>query len=143
MPARKPLGPQDLMMKYSFFKNQLEQSVEELKNLELIKGDHLAAKNTLESMKALRTDNESLLPIGGNTFLITKVSDKDKVLVEVGSKVVMGRSVESALSRIESLLDELGKREKELVGNIQHSQSELEQIVPVLQSMERQASQKQ
>lgn len=132
-----PLNPQELMFKHSFFKGQIEQALEELRNLELVKGDHLTAKATLENMKELNSENESLVPIGANIFMAAKVDDKENVLVDIGSKVIIKKSISEALSRVDSLIDELTGRERELTSHIQASQMEIDKIMPQLQALEQ------
>ena len=137
----KPKGedkakPQDLMMRYSFFKSQLEEAIGELKKLELVKSEQLTTKTTLANMKDLENGNECIMPLGADVFLFSKLSDKQDVLVSLGSNVVMKKSVPDAISKIDSNIGELEAREKELTNNIQFAQSELEKITPQIQALQ-------
>jgi len=135
-PEQPKLNADELTLRYSFFKNQLEAALQELRNLELVKTDHMTAKATLMNMSKLDKETESMTPIGANTFLTTKIADNQHVLVDIGSKVVMKKTTSEAVSRLDSLVDELNTREKELTDNIQFSQKEMEKISYQLQVIE-------
>lgn len=131
---------QETILRHSFFKNQLDASVQELRNLEMIKADYATAKRTLDTMKDMSSENEGLIPIGANILLKSKVSDKDNVLVDIGSNVVIKKSVPEAIARVDSLWEDLNAREKELADNIQFSRAELDKVAPKMQELQRQAS---
>jgi len=125
--------PEELAIRYNFFKSQAEHDLQELQKLELVKNDHLVAKATLSSIQQVEKDNDLLLPIGGNVFVNGTLSDPENVLMEIGSGVAVRKSVPDAIAKLDSLLEELANREKELASNIKFYENEIQEMLPKIQ----------
>ena len=141
VPEKKPKAkdtPQEIALRYNFFKAQTEQDIQELRNLGLIKNDHLVAKATLENIKNIKEGNELLLPLGGNVFVNATISSVSDVFMDVGSNVILKKSAADAISKLTELLEELSKREKDLVSNIKFYENEMQDLMPKIQAIQQQ-----
>ena len=63
----------------------------------------------IESIKAIRQkpDSETLVPIGMGTFVHTKISSTEKIVLNIGAGVAMEKSYDSAVNYLEGKIKEI------------------------------------
>ena len=63
----------------------------------------------IESIKAIRQkpDSETLVPIGMGTFVHTKISSTEKIVLNIGAGVAMEKSYDSAINYLEAKIKEI------------------------------------
>ncbi|EGG41414.1 prefoldin, alpha subunit [Candidatus Nitrosarchaeum limnium SFB1] len=63
----------------------------------------------IESIKAIRqkSDSETLVPIGMGTFVHTKISSTEKIVLNIGAGVAMEKSYDSAINYLEAKIKEI------------------------------------
>ncbi|EPA05480.1 prefoldin subunit alpha [Candidatus Nitrosarchaeum limnium] len=63
----------------------------------------------IESIKAIRqkSDSETLVPIGMGTFVHTRISSTEKIVLNIGAGVAMEKSYDSAINYLEAKIKEI------------------------------------
>ncbi|MDD5022608.1 MAG: prefoldin subunit alpha [Candidatus ainarchaeum sp.] len=108
-----------------FYKQQLGAVKKEMERITLTMLDITNAVKTIDSMK--KTD--SLVPIGGNAFIETKLSS-ERVLVPIGGGYVLKMDREMAKTEME-------KRAESTKKVIEKLQNEYERMVNMINDLER------
>ena len=99
---------------------QAQQLLYQLQMLEGYVGDLAHRENTLvtvlqeaisatESLKELKTkpDASSLVPVGLGTFVKSKISSNDKVVLNIGAGVAVEKDTDSAINYLEARIKEI------------------------------------
>jgi prefoldin alpha subunit len=106
---------QDLL-RLKYFESQLQQVQQQITALEAATNELAMTIDTLNSIKEVNKDADSLMPIGSGAFVSGTLKKQDKVLIDVGSGVVVERTVDGAIETLE-------ERKKSIVENAQKFRS--------------------
>jgi len=90
--------------------------------------DYSKAKITLEHMNKTNKNEEILLPIGGNTFINASTKDPSKVLFDIGAGIVVEKTSEDAVKKIDQRIGDLQKTQERLSTVMQNLQNEVTQV---------------
>jgi prefoldin alpha subunit len=106
-----------------------EQTVEALQSrinmVNAVITDLTYAGMTLETLEKEKENSELLVPIGGNSYIKTKLQDPDKLIVGIGA----GVSVEKTLSESKEIVK---KRQEELDKTRMSLQQQFVQVVETI-----------
>ena len=86
-------------------------------------------KNAIDSLKELgnNKDANTLLPIGMGTFVKSKISSEDKIVLNIGAGVAMEKDKDSAINFLESRIKEIEVALQESIAQKQNIAAQLEQ----------------
>ena len=86
----------------------------------MIEQKRIESLAAIETMKSLAGDRDSpvLLPLGGGTMVRAKVSDPEKILVNIGSDVVIQRTNGEAVTFLQEKITEMEAMEKKVAATI-------------------------
>jgi prefoldin alpha subunit len=91
----------------------LEQTAETLQQrvsmINAAMTDLTYANMTLEDLEKEKEDAELLVPIGGSSYVKTKLANPDKVVVGLGAGVSVEKTLQEAKAIVKERLDELQK----------------------------------
>jgi prefoldin alpha subunit len=67
------------------------------------------AKAAIESIKSLsqKPDSDALIPVGMGTFVKTKISSKDKIILNIGAGISLEKDSKSAINYLEARIKEI------------------------------------
>ena len=67
------------------------------------------ATSAIESIKALKQkeNSDTLVPVGMGTYVQTKISSKDKIVLNIGAGVAMEKDADSAINYLEARIKEI------------------------------------
>ena len=67
------------------------------------------ATSAIESLKSLKQKetSETLVPVGMGTFVQTKISSSDKILLNIGAGIAMEKDTENAIDYLEARIKEI------------------------------------
>lgn len=68
-----------------------------------------AASSTLEGVKTQKPDADTLIPVGGGSFVRAKLADVLKIVMGVGAGVCIEKPIQDSISEIKSRLADLEK----------------------------------
>ncbi len=93
---------------------QLESMEQQLEFLSMTLRDHTRAKETMEGYQNLKENAETLIPIGGSSFLYAKVASPDKAMVGIGGDFTIETKISEAITKLEERIKEIDEAEKSL-----------------------------
>ncbi len=80
-----------------------------LVELELVANEYRRAVSTLEFLKGTEGEVNALISLGGGIYAYSDIKESKKVLVDVGSGVVVEKDVEGALEFLKKRLEEIDR----------------------------------
>ncbi|MEM4155217.1 MAG: prefoldin subunit alpha [Archaeoglobaceae archaeon] len=89
-----------------------------LVELELVANEYRRAISTLEFLKGSEKEVNALISFGGGIYAYSDIKECKKVLVDVGSGVVVEKDVESALAFVKKRLEEIEKSSAETTNTL-------------------------
>lgn len=107
------------------YKEQLNQLDIQSQYLQSAMLDYSKAKITLEQLDKLDKEVDMLVPIGGGTFLDSKVNNSSKVLIDIGMGYVTEKTNQDAIKKIDKRIKELEKTQDRLNEIIEQVQNEV------------------
>lgn len=122
-------------MRLEAYRNQLGSMVRQQEMLRLSHGDHLRARATLEEMDRMASGSEMLLPVGADTFIRASPQDLSKVLIGLGSGVVVEIDRAKGLELVNARIIQLEKSEDQLAGQVRKLEEQANQLQQRLQAM--------
>jgi prefoldin alpha subunit len=124
-------GPEADLQTLQFYLNEYSQQAEIFsRQLEMIEQKRIESLAAIETMKALPADREAavLLSIGGGTMVRAKVADPEKVLVNIGSDVIVQRTNGEAITFLQEKITEMEAMEKKVAATIDQLRSQMAEI---------------
>ena len=109
---------QEDLMRLEAYRNQLNALVQQHQYLSASRGDHLRAKEALEGLERVGEAPELLIPIGGETFVRGTPSNGSRVLVGMGSGVVVELDRPKVVELLADRLTKIDAAAQELEGQI-------------------------
>jgi prefoldin alpha subunit len=116
-PVTEEQVQQDLM-RLDAYRNQLNALVQQHQYLSASRGDHLRAKESLEGLDRVGDASELLIPIGGETFVRGQATPGGKILIGIGSGVVVELERPKVIEILADRLVKIDKAAQELEGQI-------------------------
>ncbi len=89
-----------------------------LVELELVANEYRRAISTLEFLKGTEGEVNALISLGGGIYAYSDIRESKKVLVDIGSGVVVEKYVENALEFIKKRLEEVEKSSAETTNTL-------------------------
>jgi prefoldin alpha subunit len=122
------MNKEDELQKYmtliEYYKEQLKTLEYQFSLIQNTINDQTKAKLTLEKMKGTKNDSELLLPIGGGAFINASLKNSSKVLYDVGEGIVIEKTIEDAINKIDIRIKELQDTEEKISTMAQQIQNE-------------------
>lgn len=87
-----------------------------------------AATSTMEGLKQAATGTTILIPIGGGSFVKAKVTDYERLILDVGANVTLEKSFDEAREDLETRIRELEKSRANLQAQLQETESNLNKM---------------
>jgi prefoldin alpha subunit len=124
---------QEKIMTYRILQAKLEES---MKQREILMNRIIEIDNSIESLnEAYNNENETLFPMGAETYVIGKVTEKKKMLVNIGSNILLEKTFEEGKEILNSAKIDLEQALKEFQHEIDHVSSDLQELTPEIQAM--------
>lgn len=128
---------------------QAQQLLYQLQMLEGYVGDLAHRENTLvtvlqeaisatESLKELKTkpDASSLVPVGLGTFVKSKISSNDKIVLNIGAGVAVEKDTDSAINYLEARIKEIevalqdaSAKKRDAEARLEHGKQQINQMM--------------
>ncbi len=130
----------DDLMRLDVYRNQLSQMLQQHQLLSASRTDHLRARETLEGLDRLAADPELLIPVGGDTFLRGAPRGSERVLVGIGSGVVVEMERPKASQLLADRLTRLDQATQELEGQMRTLEERINALSSRLEALSQSAS---
>ncbi|MBU0530739.1 MAG: prefoldin subunit alpha [Candidatus Aenigmatarchaeota archaeon] len=105
---------QEKLMMYQILHRQLEQINEQAMLVERKEMEIAISKEALEELNNIKEGNETLIPIGGETFTFGKVKDPKKTLVNIGAGILVEKNVKDAIAMLDEKTVEINRIKEKL-----------------------------
>jgi len=109
---------QEEIMRLDAYRAQLNQLLQQHQYLAASRSDHQRAKESLEGLERLAAGAELLLPIGGETFVRGAPAATEKVLIGVGSGIVVELERPKVVEMLADRLLKIDQASQEMEGQI-------------------------
>jgi len=136
------IDAESLMAEYEGLRGQTEILKESLDMINSNLTELSVVRESLSKLGEMPADNEILVPMGGDSFTKAKITDKEKVIVGIGSNVAVGKSIPVALEDLEKQIKGLEKARDEGSAEFQKSVKKLEELTPTVQAILSQLTKK-
>lgn len=96
------------------------------------------AISAIESMKSLcqKSYSDSLVPIGMGTYVQTKISSNDKIIMNIGAGIAVEKTYDSATNFLESRIKEIeialqdtSAKKQEIMARLEHGKEQMNQLL--------------
>lgn len=123
----------ELAANFELYRNQLEQTIRQEEAVRASLEENLRTKETLNRFRECSDGTETLIPIGANVFVYSKLGSRDKVLVGIGADVAVENSIDEALERIELRVKELTEAKEKIDKKVSELDSMVSEVSTKLQ----------
>ena len=128
---------QESMFKLELIKTQLEGLSQQGELFEITTNELIRARETLTNIKELPSDKEILIPIGGDVFIYSTVSDVKKVLISIGSGTMIEDETENAIEKLDNRLVNLTQTNQNILQTISRLQQQAQDLSMKIQELSR------
>lgn len=126
---------QEDLYRLEAYRAQLNSMLQQHQMLVSSRAEHLRARETLEGFDRLSDGQELLVPIGADAFLRNVAAPRARVLVGIGSGVVVEMDRPQASELLAQRLQKLEQAGEELEGQIRTLDERVQQISQRLEAM--------
>lgn len=89
------------------YKVQLDALSQQLQLLQMSLDEAVRARDTMKAFSEASVGDEILVPVGASSFVFAQVGDEEKAIVGIGNKLSEERSMEEAVSYLDSNIQEI------------------------------------
>jgi len=140
--AAQPMDQREIETLQYYLKEYGQQAEVFASQLELMENGRMEAHAAIEALETLATseDGTVLLQLGGGASLRAKVLEPEKVLLNIGSEVILERSNADAVGYLRDRITEMEASQKKVAEALEKLRSQMNEIAKRLEQGYRQAS---
>lgn len=109
---------QEELLRLDAYRGQLSAMVEQLQYLQASRADHGRAKESLEGLERLDGPGELLIPLGAETFVRGAPAPAPKVLIGLGSGIIVEVERPKAVEMLADRLTKIDEASHDLEGQV-------------------------
>lgn len=126
---------QEDLYRLEAYRSQLNSMLQQHQMLVASRAEHARARETLEGLDQLTDGTELLVPLGADAFLRSSAVPRSRILVGIGSGVVVEMDRPQASELLAQRLKKLEQAGEELEGQIRTLDDRVQQISQRLEAM--------
>ncbi len=138
-PARPPAiteqQVQEELLRLDAYRGQLNAMVQQHQYLQASRADHVRARESLEGLDRADRPVELLIPVGGETYVRGAPTGSPRVLIGMGSGVVVETERPRALEMLAERLTKIDEAAQELEGQIRTLDERIQLLSRRLEAM--------
>ncbi len=124
---------QEKILTYRILQARLESIVKER---DLIANKIVELQTTITTVDEVKkSDGETLFPVGSEAYVSGKVTNKEKLIVEIGANVAMEKGFEEGKDILNKRKTELEKALGEIQKELSQISTTIQQLTPEIQDM--------
>lgn len=124
------------------FSQQIEAHSRQLEMFEQRRIETLTAAETLKNLSD-ENGNTVLLPLGGGASIRVNVADTDKVLLNIGSDVIVERTGGDTIAFLNDRVREIEAMQKKIAATIEQIQKQAQEVAMRIETAYKQAQMNQ
>jgi prefoldin alpha subunit len=117
-----------LYMEMQVYQKQLKQFQEALENINNKEAEIAYIKESLTNLSDMKEGDDLLVPINNGIFVKAKLVETEKVLVNVGSDIVVQKDIPSTQTMMDKQLGEIKKYQKGIEADMQDVHDKMSKI---------------
>lgn len=135
------VDPRDIQMLEQYLSQFTQQIEAYSRQLEMLQGRRVETVTATETLDTLAGEEEPtvLLQIGGGASLKVKILDPDRVLLNIGSDIVVERTNAECTEYLNNRVKELEALEKKVAGSIEQVQKQAKEVASRMEAAYMQA----
>ncbi len=115
-------------------KAQLEGLVKQQQLIQLAVDEHVRARETIKDLAKGTIGDEILIPLGADSYIHAKISDRRDAIVGVGAGVSILRTPEQAQKILDEKIDELSRAFKSVTDKAAQLEGMIQELTDKVQS---------
>jgi len=125
-----PIDQRELMMLQNYLQEYGQQAEIFVQQLQMLENGRLEAHAAIEALEAMLVagDGTVLLQIGGGASVRAKVLDPEKVLLAIGSEVVVERPNKAAVEFLNERIMEMEASQKKVAETLDRLRAQMNEI---------------
>ncbi len=128
---------QEQLMRLEAYRNQLNALLQQHQLLGSSRVEHDRARETLEALDRLAAESEIVIPLGGDAYVRGSAARGSKVLLGIGSGVVVEMERPKVVEILAQRLTRIDEASREMDGQIRTLEERVETISSRLDSLSR------
>ncbi|WP_202319329.1 prefoldin subunit alpha [Archaeoglobus neptunius] len=120
-----------------YLQGEAETLQRRIVEMEVLESEYRKTLETLEFFESIDGDVEALMNLGGGVFAYVDVKNSRKMLVDIGSGVVVEREVKDAIEFVKNRIKRIEENTEKLTSMLQQVLSQASKIQEELASQER------
>lgn len=134
---QEPITEQSLRESYVMLdtaKAQLEGLMKQQQLIQLAVDEHVRARETIKDLAKGEIGDDMLIPLGADSYIHAKISDKRDAIVGVGAGVSILRTPEEAQKILDEKIDELSRAFKSVTDKASQLEGMIQELTDKVQS---------
>ncbi len=119
-------------MEMQYIDEQMKQTEQQIIKIDEQLNEVIVTKNALTEFGNTKTGTETLMPVSNGIFAKAEIKNNDKLLVNVGSNVVVEKSVEDTKKLMDNQLVELKNYKIKLMANMEKLSKQVKEIEKIV-----------
>ena len=115
-------------------KAQLEGLVKQQQLIQLAVDEHVRARETIKDLAKGNIGDDILIPLGADSYIHAKISDRRDAIVGVGAGVSILRTPEAAQKILDDKIDELSRAFKSITDKAAQTEGMIQELTDRVQA---------
>ena len=124
-----------LLNEYESYRVQAEALQRNLEMVEASLGELEMVVRSLEEIKEQGKKNEILVPLGGDSYVSSKIIDTQRIILGIGAGVAVKKPIGEAKKDLEARIEELAGVKKELGDRLGLLLGRIQELTPKVQGL--------
>jgi len=116
------------MMRLETAKAQLEGLSKQQELIQLAIEEHVKARETVKSLAKSASGDELMIPVGADSYIYAKATDRKEVVIGVGSDVSIQRNAEEAEKTLDARIEELAQAFQKVAEMAAHTEGAIQEL---------------
>jgi len=113
---------------------QLDALSRQQELIQLAVEEHVRARETVKKTSGASEDSDTLVPVGADTYIHAKISDKNKIVLGVGAGISIQRTPEETERILDGKIDELSQAFKKISERASQLESMINELSDKIQN---------
>lgn len=132
---------QQSLMYLETLKSQLETLTQQQEYMSMAEMEHTQARDTVKKFQELKQGDELLVPVGAESMIFSTVTDKPKVIINIGAKYAIEQNFEDAVITLGKRIDRIRENRQKLDQSAADLRQQAEVLTLEVQEMYRKLTQ--
>lgn len=106
-------------------KNQLSSLAKQVELIEFSVNENLRAKETLINYRDAKENDEFLVPVGAEVFILMKIKKKNRSITSIGADIAVEGNIDDTVERIDGRIKMLNNASKKIAEKMEKMQNEI------------------